>query len=333
MDAFIKIQIPQHCTSFWNPVHFRQKLQPVGVCVMTHEQTVLVVEDDRETLDGLLDGLHRAGYRVESSENGWEAIKKLRQIAPSVVLTELHLAEADGSSLREKLFLNPGMRDVPFFYLLNTGQSARDVRSLRHGVDDFVIKPVDPMLLIARLQSVIERRRLFDGMMRVDPLTRLLNQSTIEEEIAAELERVRRYGRNGCLALLDVDDLARVNQELGLAMGDLLLTCLASIMVSNTRNVDLSGRYQSENFLLYLPESLEAGAVTLISRLQERFVRAADAMAGLSVTLSAGIVETPRDGADFATLERRLEEALAHARTKGPASIAVWPETAGNPVK
>jgi len=165
---------------------------------------------------------------------------------------------------------------------------------------------------------------MYNDMLRVDPLTRLLNRQTLEDEIAEELQRVERYDRFACLALIDMDDFARVNAEQGQAMGDLLLTCLAGI-IADIRTIDTAGRYHGETFLLYLPETRADGAAVLTGRIHGRFRGLADTMTGLDLTFSAGVVEAPRDGCELSVLLGRAEEAIERAKKAGRKRVALWP--------
>ncbi len=296
---------------------------------IARDYRVLIVEDDPELLHVTQEHLSRAGYEVHTAANGWDALKCLKEGAADLVISELNLADTDGSSLREKFLLNPGMRDIPFLYLAEAGLSERQIQGLRSGVDDYIVKPFDPVAFVARVQTVIERRRIYEEMVRVDPLTRLLNRWTLEKQIGDELERVRRYNRFGSIALLDLDDFSHVNADQGQSMGDLILTCLAGIMMTHIRHIDIAGRYRGAQFMLYFPETPELGAHVVVDRIHSQFRKDADAVTGLDITFSAGIVETPRDSTDLSLLFKRAEAATYLAKEKGKARIVLWAKELG----
>ncbi|HOZ49733.1 MAG TPA: diguanylate cyclase [Candidatus Hydrogenedentes bacterium] len=282
---------------------------------------ILIVEDNADLLKALEQHLSRAGHRVERAANGWEALKSLKADSTDLVIAELDLAETDGSSMREKSLLDPGLRDVPFLYLTREGIREWQIRGLRSGVDGHVQKPFDPVMVVARAEATIERRRIYEEMVQVDNLTRLLNRRTLEKQIVGELERVRRYDRVASLVLIDLDSFCKVNEEQGQAMGDFLLTCLAGIITDIRRRIDVAGRYRSDQFLLFLPETQGDGAQVLAERILERFREAADYMTGLDITFSAGIVETPRDGADFRALMTQVTATLAAVKQHGKGRV------------
>ena len=286
--------------------------------------SVLVVENDPNVLHLMRDYLTRAGFRISVAADGWEALKRLKETPVDLLVTDVDSAGVDGSSLRERIMLNPETRDLPIFLIVPEGNHDTLVYVLRSGVDDCITKPFDPVVLVARIQAVIARRKAYEEMVRVDPLTRLLNRPTLVKEVEEELSRINRYERTATMAILDVDDFVRVNTESGVAMGDLLLTCLSGVILSSMRTVDIAGRYHGDRSLLCLPETDEAGAERFIRRMQEQMGAIADSIAGYPLTFGCGIVLAPRDGDVCPILFERLDSALAEARQRGKGEIVVW---------
>lgn len=282
---------------------------------------VLIVEDDPNATNIMRDYLSRANFEVRVAANGWEAIKRVRDGSVDAVVSEVTISDMDGASLREKCMLNPDSRDVPFLFLVNPKDTERHVRALRSGVDDCIVKPIDPVVLVARVQAVLERRRAYAEMVRVDPLTRMLNRHTLERELDTELGRVGRYNRFGSALLIDVDHFQEVNQENGVAMGDLLLTCLSGVILTNIRNIDLAGRYRGQEFLLYLPETSMEGAKVLASRMQERLRAIADSVAAVPLTFTCGIASAPEHGVRFSAILENLQETVRAGKLHGAGQI------------
>lgn len=287
---------------------------------------VLVVEDD-DSLRGIAEEhLTRAGYDVRAVATGWEGVNCLREDLADVVVVEWDVATSDGSGLREKFVLNPGARSVPFVYLVPEGFGDQLNEGLRSGIDDCLVKPIDPVMLVARVQAAVEHRRVYEEMVRVDMLTHLLNRRTLESKLVEEVARVRRYKRFASFVLIDIDDFSKLNEEQGQAMGDLLLTSLGGMIRTSIRNIDIAGRYQGDKFLLYLPETRAPGAHILIGRILDRFRETSDVMTGLVVTFSAAILEAPRDGVELSALCERAEAAVAFSKASGKGRIILGGE-------
>lgn len=286
--------------------------------------TVLVLESDESTFLLLREHLARAGFRVLAAANGWEALRSIKEEVVDAVLSDTTIADMDGCSLREKLLLDPATREVPYIFLAPEGEGPDPGRSARLGVDECLARPFDPVMVVARVQSLLERRRVYEEMVRIDALTRVLNRQTVEREVREDLARTVRYAHVASMAIIDMDDLRVINADYGQALGDLLLSCLGSILTCATRSVDVIGRYRGDMFVVYLPETSKEGAEVLAGRLLERFAAAADSMSGVRPSISAGIVEAPRDGVEFATLLGRARSAVRQAKSAGKGKAAVW---------
>lgn len=292
------------------------------------KSTVLVVESDAITLNMTRDYLTRAGFDVTVAASGWEALKVLKRQHIDVVVSELDVSDMDGCSLREKCMLNPETRDMPFIFMVPEGKTDVQVRALRAGVDDLLTKPFDPIVMVARVQAVLVRRKTYEQMVRIDPLTRMLNRTTLQDEVHHELLRIRRYKRHASLVLLDIDRFDEVNQEAGTAMGDLMLTCLSGVILTSIRTVDVAGRYAGQRFMLFLPETEPDGARHLAHRMQEQLTSIADSVAAYPLTFTCGIVGVNGNGEEgLEGVLRFAEEALVKAKEAGPGTLAVHGET------
>lgn len=280
------------------------------------QRNILIVEDDANLLHLMRDYLSRANFRVRTAPDGWEALKRLKDGPVDIIVSEHAITDMDGARLREKCMLNPVTRDIPFLFLIDGSQTDSHVRALRSGVDDCIVKPFDPVILVAHVQAVIERRRSYEEMVRIDPLTRLLNRPALEKDLDEELRRVARYKRQASLMLIDVDAFTEVNSEGGVAMGDLLLTCLAGVILTNIRVMDMAGRYQGGQFIIFLPETDQPGAVILTHRIQKQLGTIASAVAGFELTFSASLIAVPEDGSELEVVLPRLEQALAQAKSE-----------------
>lgn len=283
---------------------------------------ILTVVDDSNLASTVRDYLGRADFAVRTASSGWEALKRVKDGPVDVVISELSMPDMDGCGLRERFLVSPETRDVPFVFIAKEATTEKQVRALRAGVDDLITVPFDPVVLVARVQAVLGRRRAYEEMVRVDPLTRLLNRATAESEIGNELLRVSRYGRFGSLLLIDIDEFERVNTESGTNMGDLLLTCLAGVILTTIRNIDIAARYRGEKFLLYLPETDLEGAAKLARRIQKQLAAIADSVAGYNLTFSCGLAHAPENGSTLRDLIPSLEEALLLAKAEGKGRIA-----------
>ncbi|MEM7577186.1 MAG: response regulator transcription factor [Planctomycetota bacterium] len=124
--------------------------------------SVLLVEDERDLLELLRYNLDREGYSVETAETGEEALKKLRDHVPDLILLDLMLPAMDGLEVCRTLRSRDATENVPVIMLTAKGEESDIVRGLEMGADDYVTKPFSPRVLLARILAVLRRAEATD---------------------------------------------------------------------------------------------------------------------------------------------------------------------------
>jgi diguanylate cyclase (GGDEF)-like protein len=284
---------------------------------------ILIAEDDQHTVELLEFHLQEAGFATSAAPDGESALKRLQDHDISLLVCDIMLPKLDGFTLRERMLEDPLLRDIPFVFLTAKTMTEDQIRGLRQGADEYITKPFDPDVVVARVENVLARRQAYAEMVRLDPLTQLLNRRALEFEIGRELSRIKRYATLATLVFLDIDDFKRLNDEYGHAAGDRVLIELAQVLKVNSRNVDVVGRYGGEEFVLCFPETPEADAVVVLERMQQRFSSAVNGPYG-TLTFSAGVVEAPRDGETLEELFERADRAMYAAKRQGKARVVAW---------
>jgi diguanylate cyclase (GGDEF)-like protein len=170
----------------------------------------------------------------------------------------------------------------------------------------------------ARLSSTAaERSEWFERMAHTDPLTGLANERTVARILELELARAGRQGSEVSLALFDIDDFRATNDTEGHEVGDDVLRRVAAVLAESVRLVDTVGRIGGDEFVLVAPGS--AGA--MVSRRVLEGITALPALAGRSVTVSAGVAVFPADGTDSESLIAAAKEALGRAQAGAAGSV------------
>src|ERR1700742_4810709 len=122
--------------------------------------TVLLVEDDPGARQGLELALRRLGYGVHAAGTGEAALRDFRDAAADVVVLDLMLPGLDGFEVCRRLRRSG---DVPVIMLTARGDDLDIVSGLEAGADDYVVKPVEPRVLDARIRAVIRRTARADS--------------------------------------------------------------------------------------------------------------------------------------------------------------------------
>lgn len=164
------------------------------------------------------------------------------------------------------------------------------------------------------------RLRLAD-MALTDPLTQLPNRRHFEEVLRAELDRVRRYGGECAVAIVDVDFFKHYNDRLGHLAGDRALRELADVMRRETRLHDMVARFGGEEFSMLMINAGKDAALPILERLRADVeahpFRQRDIQPTGRLTISAGLAAFPDDGTTYEEILGQADEALYAAKHAG----------------
>ncbi|HKD45393.1 MAG TPA: GGDEF domain-containing protein, partial [Candidatus Angelobacter sp.] len=173
---------------------------------------------------------------------------------------------------------------------------------------------------VLSLALVMRSQRLLQ-LATSDPLTGLFNRGYVDDRLALELSRARRYGNVLTLAVIDADHFKSLNDRHGHPSGDLVLGGIASILRDSFRQSDTVGRYGGEEFVVILPETDGYAAWRKLESLRELVASTAFAVAAheeqVRMTVSAGLASFPGDGEDAAELFALADERMFQAKNEG----------------
>jgi DNA-binding response OmpR family regulator len=118
--------------------------------------SVLVVDDEPTIVEVVGSYLERAGFAVERAMDGPEALRLAELHRPDLVVLDVMLPGLDGIEVLRRLHERPGKR-VAVILLTARGEESDRLVGLRHGADDYVVKPFSPAELVARVETVLRR--------------------------------------------------------------------------------------------------------------------------------------------------------------------------------
>ena len=135
-------------------------LQPMPSSARTTEAgrpTVLVVEDEAALLTLLRYNLERQGFRVEEAGDGQEALLRVAEARPDLVLLDWMLPSLSGIEVCRQLRRRPATRDLPIIMVTARTEDQDAVRALDLGADDYITKPFVMEALMARIRALLRR--------------------------------------------------------------------------------------------------------------------------------------------------------------------------------
>ena len=116
-------------------------------------QKILVVDDSKTELYNLKDLLRRSGYSVSTAENGDEALRRLAEETPDLILMDVVMPGTNGFQRPRTITRDPRWAGVPVIMCSSKGQETDKVWGLRQGARDYVVKPVDADQLLAKIRA------------------------------------------------------------------------------------------------------------------------------------------------------------------------------------
>ncbi|WP_457093324.1 adenylate/guanylate cyclase domain-containing protein [Microvirga sp. P5_D2] len=155
---------------------------------------ILAVDDTPQNLDLLTRRLQSQGYEVATAANGEEALTRVAELAPDLVLLDIMMPKLDGIETVRRLKADATYRHIPVI-LVTAKSDPRDVvEGLDAGGDDYLTKPIDHAALLARVRSMLRIKTLHDTVQ--DQARELAEWNRmLEQRVAEQVEQIARMGR------------------------------------------------------------------------------------------------------------------------------------------
>lgn len=201
-----------------------------------------------------------------------------------------------------------------------------EVDALLNGAVDYLRKPVNPVLLLAKVKAQLARRRelsRLEALSTTDGLTHIANRRYLDCFLSAEWGRAQRESGNIGLIMIDVDHFKQYNDYYGHPAGDdVLIKIAAALQGCAQRPRDMVARYGGEEFAVVLPSIQKEGVEVVAQRLQQviselKIEHRASATSS-QLTMSQGLAWCePKPGEDWHLLIEAADEALYTAKSNG----------------
>jgi two-component system cell cycle response regulator len=291
---------------------------------------VLIVDDRPSSYERIVTTLS-AEHTVDVEPNPNEALFRSAEGNYDLVLVSLNLQEFDGLRLCSQIRSLERTRNLPILALAESDSTAKLVRGLEIGVNDYLVRPIDKNEMLARVRTQIKKKRyterLRDNMQMsielaiTDGLTGLFNRRYMETHLGTLVDQSAARGKPITVLVLDIDYFKAINDSYGHDAGDDVLREFSLRIRKATRNIDLACRYGGEEFVIVMPETDMAVATAVAERLRRRIATEPFAIQKgarhLEVTISIGIAALSGVGDDAATILKRADQALYRAKRDG----------------
>ena len=289
---------------------------------------VLIADDDAEFRDLVVRRAEMMGLSVSEVEDGNEALEALEGERFDLIVSDLYMPGHTGLEVIQKAQeIDP---EIHAIILTASAAVETAIEAQRSGVYDYLTKPLESLadfeITVARALEhahlIRENEQLFKEVRRLavtDRLTGLFNRRKLDESLANEFERARRYKRPLSVVMIDMDGLKTINDTYGHPAGDAALKLVADVIRSQTRRVDVAARFGGDEFVVLLPEVELELAVKIAERIFNKIrpTREDEDM----FTISGGVAQLRDDHASAEDFIRAVDEALYRAKRAGGQQI------------
>ena len=300
---------------------------------------VLIADDEATSRLVLKAMVGRLGHEVLVAEDGDRAWEILAVEDIDVLLTDWMMPGADGPELCRRARHERGGRYVYVVLITALDCPEQVLEGMTAGADDYLVKPVDALVLqtrlvaaervtalhrqVAHIQSQLERANAdLLGQSLTDPLTELGNRRRMQQDLTRVHDRALRAGRSYGVAMFDVDHFKLYNDFYGHFAGDEVLRRVAQAIDASTRTGEVVYRFGGEEFLLVV-DGDRAQTATAAERarravFEESIAHVARPGEPKLVTVSCGVSAWSPDGRPtLGELLRQADQALFEAKTAG----------------
>lgn len=269
----------------------------------------------------------------------YNAPGRIVDLAGDVVVISLSSDSDAPLRLASRLRSLEPTRQIPILLIGDAEDSDRFIKALELGVNDYLVRPIDEQELLARVRTQVRRKRYQDrlqatflqhlSMALTDSLTGLHNRRYLSSHLDSVMRQMGDSEKRVSLLMIDVDHFKRVNDTYGHGAGDEVLREVGQRILRNIRGFDLAVRFGGEEFVVVMPDTPIAVALSVAERLCEMMadepVRISDSQDKIAVTLSIGVTESRDRGDVGERLLKRADEALYEAKKSGRNRVVPTP--------
>jgi diguanylate cyclase (GGDEF)-like protein len=238
---------------------------------------ILVVDDVFDNRDILTRRLVRRGFDVVEAAGGVEALEKIRAATFDIVLLDIMMPDMGGNEVLAEIRRTLSDTELPVIMVTAKSQSEDVAESLALGANDYVTKPVDFVVALARINAQLGRKRIAESERAAkreierqaadlhhlayhDALTGLLNRAAFRDLVSEALNDPTLAAAEPTVLFMDLDRFKAVNDVHGHEIGDKLLSKMAARLSEVAGDAATVARLGGDEFAIFLFEGATSGA-------------------------------------------------------------------------
>ena len=290
----------------------------------------ILIADDQPTNIRVLYELFRDQCDVFMATNGAQTIQICRAELPDLILLDVVMEDIDGHEVCRRLKADSLTNAIPIMFVTSQNHEADEVIALGLGAVDFITKPINPVIVRARVRTHLTLKLqgdLLRASALLDGLTGVANRRKFDEDVQTDWRQCLRETAPLSLVLIDIDYFKLYNDRYGHQAGDNCLKLVAKALAETLRRpYDKLARYGGEEFGCLLPKTELAGASAIAERMQTRVSELRVEHLGSDVdqvvTISLGVASmVPTPSITPELLLKAADQQLYEAKRTGRARV------------
>jgi len=309
---------------------------------MTRIPKILVADDDPEICELLVSCLTGKGYELVTACDGDETLERARQGDIDLILLDIMMPGKDGFEVCRELQTDEATRGIAVIFVTAKGEVEDITSGFELGAVDYVSKPFDIPVIVARVNAAVRNKVLHDELRQrnfllrdftyTDEVTGLRNRRFFEERLEEEIEKARRYGHPLTCIVIDADNYDVIANKMGTMSAHDVLAEVAMVIRSHTRSFDIVARYDRQLFAVLLPHTPVQDAMAYGQNIRDE-IRARAFLGGpvkpIQVSVAIGIAEhSPEDPCSGDDLVGAATRAIETAKSDNGSRIHAHPSPA-----
>jgi diguanylate cyclase (GGDEF)-like protein len=290
----------------------------------------ILIADDQPTNIRVLYELFRDQCDVFMATSGAQTIQICRAELPDLILLDVVMDDIDGHEVCRRLKADQLTGTIPIIFVTSQNQEADEVIALGLGAVDFITKPINPVIVRARVRTHLTLKLqgdLLRASALLDGLTGVANRRKFDEDLQTDWRQCLRETAPLSLILIDIDYFKLYNDRYGHQAGDNCLKLVARALFEALRRpYDKLARYGGEEFACLLPKTELAGASAMAERMRTRVselnVEHLGSDVDQAVTISLGVASmVPTPSVTPELLLKAADQQLYEAKRTGRARV------------
>ena len=271
------------------------------------DSKILIVDDSQSNRELLERRLNKYSFRCIQASGGKQALDILKKEDIDLILLDVLMPDMNGIEVLNEIRNSNLQPDLPVIMVSGFDDVRSVAKCIAIGASDYLSKPVDGIVLGAKVVAALERKALRNKSNELmeqltiqattDQLTGIKNRRSIFEELDKLILNFKNNQVHFGVIILDIDFFKKVNDTHGHHAGDLVLIETAKCFTENIRSNDFIGRQGGEEFLALIEGVDQEGIIEIAERLRESIETKIIEVENmkLNITISGGIAHSSEE--------------------------------------